>query len=116
MNLFNVICILQIPWCPDPRHDLHDLDDLEDNLKLAKNLGFEGTLLLHPKEIDLAHKYFSPTEEELSMARELIKLNEKADSSGKKVAYLGGKLIGPPMLLSARQILDKHELIKKLGK
>jgi citrate lyase subunit beta/citryl-CoA lyase len=96
--------------------DVHDLEDLEDNLRLAKNLGFDGTLLLHPKEIELAHQYFSPSEEEVLSARNLFKMSEKADESGKKVAYLDGKLVGPPMLLSAKQILDKHELIKKLGK
>ncbi|MCK4654267.1 MAG: CoA ester lyase, partial [Candidatus Cloacimonetes bacterium] len=36
--------------------NVHDLEDLEDNLKLARILGFEGMLLLHPKEIELAHK------------------------------------------------------------
>lgn len=30
--------------------NVHDLDDLEANLKIAKNLGFEGMLVLNPKE------------------------------------------------------------------
>ena len=33
---------------------VHDLEDLEKS-KNFKNLGFEGMLLLHPKEIDLVH-------------------------------------------------------------
>ncbi len=96
--------------------NVHDLDDLEDNLKLVKNLGFEGMLLLHPKEIELAHRYFTPTAEEITNAEELIRLNDIADKSDRKVAIIEGKIVGPPMLLKARQILDRQELIKKQGK
>ena len=35
---------------------VHDLDDLEKNLKISKDLGFEGMLVLNPKELPLVHK------------------------------------------------------------
>ena len=31
---------------------VHDLAGLEQNLRLARELGFDGMLVLHPKEID----------------------------------------------------------------
>ncbi|GAI87477.1 unnamed protein product [marine sediment metagenome] len=34
--------------------NVHDLKDLEENVKLARILGFEGMLILHPKEIEIA--------------------------------------------------------------
>ena len=92
---------------------VHDLQDLEKNLQTAKNLGFEGMLVLSPKEIPLVHKYFSPAEEEVSDAREMIRLSEEAQSQGKGVAFMNGRFIGPPMVLQARKILEKHELIQK---
>ena len=42
---------------------IHDLEDLEKNLILSKKLGYEGMLVLHPKEIPLVHKYYSPSVE-----------------------------------------------------
>ena len=93
--------------------DVHNLEDLEENLKLAKNLGFEGMLILHPKELELAHKYFSPSAEEVSEAKEMLRLSEEAEKMDKGVAVLNGKFIGPPMVIAAKKVLAKHELIRK---
>ena len=35
---------------------VHDLEDLENNLILSKQLGFEGMLVLNPKELPLVHQ------------------------------------------------------------
>ncbi|MEG2164088.1 MAG: CoA ester lyase [Bacteroidales bacterium] len=94
---------------------VHDLDDLERNLKIAKNLGFEGMLVLNPKELPLVHKYFSPKEEEIEWATEMINLSETASKLGQGVAVKGDKFIGPPMVKMAKNILCKSELIKKKG-
>lgn len=91
---------------------VHDLDDLEKNLILSKNLGFEGMLVLNPKELPLVNKYYSPTEEEVAWAREMISLSEEAVSEGKGVAMKDNKFIGPPMVKMARNILRKNALIK----
>lgn len=92
--------------------NVHDLEDLEKNVKLAKVLGFEGMLILHPKEIKIAHRYFSPSEKEVKDAKEVLRLSEEAEKIGKGVAILNGKFIGPPMVIAAKKILQKHQLIK----
>ena len=77
----------------------------------SKKLGFEGMLVLHPKEIALAHQYFSPTQEEIDSAAEMLKLSEQAEKDGKGVAIMNGKFIGPPMVATAKNILNKANLI-----
>ena len=91
---------------------VHDLEDLEKNLVLAKNLGFEGMLVLNPKELPLVNQYFSPSTEEVTWAKEMIQLTEEAKSEGKGVAVKDGKFIGPPMLKMAEKILEKDRKIK----
>ena len=93
--------------------DVHNLDDLENNLKISRALGFAGMLCLHPKEIRLAHKYFSPSEQEYSLAKELLELNEKAKKQNKKVAVIKGKFVGPPMIKTALKTIERYEAIKK---
>jgi len=90
---------------------VHDLEDLEKNLKVAKNLGFEGMLILNPKELPLCHQYFSPSEEEVAWASEMVQLAEEAVAEGKGVAVKEGKFIGPPMVKMAKNIMAKHEQI-----
>ena len=85
---------------------VHDLDDLERNLKISKDLGFEGMLVLNPKELPLVHKYFSPSDEEILWAKEMLSLSEEAQNMGKGVAVKDNKFIGPPMVKMAKNILD----------
>ena len=91
---------------------VHDLEDLERNLKIAKNLGFEGMLVLNPKELPLVHQYFSPTTAEIEWAKEMIMLSEEAKANGQGVAVKDNKFIGPPMVKMAQNILKKEELIQ----
>lgn len=90
---------------------VHDLEDLERNLQLSKKLGFEGMLVLNPKELPLVHQYFSPTEEEVEWATEMVQLYEEAQREGKGVALKNGKFVGPPMYGMAMNILNKKKLI-----
>ena len=96
--------------------NVHDLINLEDNLKLARTLGFEGMLLLHPKEIELAHKYFTPTQKEVKKAREMLRLTEEAKKKNTRVAIINGTFIGPPMVRIAKNIIECDKLIKEWEK
>ena len=93
--------------------NVHDLEDLEKNLSVAKNLGFEGMLVLHPKEIKLVHKNFSPSQKEVEDAKEMLRLADKAKKEGKGVAVINGRFIGPPMSIAAKKIIEKDRLIRK---
>lgn len=92
---------------------VHDLEDLEKNLQVAKKLGFEGMLILNPKELPLCHKYFSPSEEEIKWATEMLTLAEEAAREGKGVAVKDNKFIGPPMVKMAKDIINKHQLCNR---
>jgi citrate lyase subunit beta/citryl-CoA lyase len=90
---------------------VHDLEDLELNLKIAKKLGFEGVLVLHPKELELVHKYFSPTQEEVEAAKEMVNAFKESEKNGVGVAIVNGKFVGPPLVKNAFKVLDKYNRI-----
>lgn len=91
---------------------VHDLEDLERNLILSKNLGFEGMLVLNPKELPLVNQYFSPSEDEDAWAEEMVQLTAEAKAEGKGVAVKDNKFIGPPMLKMAMSIIKKKQQIE----
>jgi citrate lyase subunit beta / citryl-CoA lyase len=93
--------------------NVHDLEDLEVNLQIAKKLGYEGMLVLNPKELELAHRYFSPSEAEVHDAEEMLVLFEESEKLGKGVAVKNNKFIGPPMVSMAKKVLEKHKMIIK---
>lgn len=92
---------------------VHDLDDLERNLELSRNLGFEGMLALHPKELDIIHRYYTPSLEDYKQAQEIVDLYEASQKEGVGVAILNGKFIGPPLAAKAQAILDKFKKVLK---
>lgn len=93
---------------------VHDLVDLEKEVILGKNLGFEGMSVLNPKELPIIHKYYSPSDEEVAWAAEMVELAEEAVREGKGVAVKDNKFIGPPMVKMAMNILAKHySIIRK---
>jgi len=93
---------------------VHDLVDLEKNLVVASNLGFEGMLSLNPKELPLIHEFFSPTKKEIEWANEIIRLSIKAEKEGIGVSVTGDKFVGPPMVKMAKEILNKNSLITQI--
>lgn len=90
---------------------VHDLKDLEKNIKIAKSLGFEGMLVLNPKELALVHKYYSPTFEEISEAEKMVEVFEISISNGIGVTMVNGKFVGPPLVRKAEKILEKNRAI-----
>lgn len=89
-----------------------DLEDLEKNLILSKKLGYEGMLCLNPLELPLVHRYFSPSEQDIKEAKEILKLDKEARENNQGVAIMNGKFIGPPFVLKANKILEKYKKIQ----
>jgi citrate lyase subunit beta/citryl-CoA lyase len=95
--------------------DVHNLEDFERNAKLANRLGFEGNLLLHPKEIDVANRCYAPTEQEVSDAQEMLSLATAAQDEGKGVAVMNGRFVGPPLIRAAKSVLRRQQRILNRG-
>jgi len=91
---------------------VHDIEDLKENLELARKLGFEGMLVLHPKEIEHVHRYFSPTPKEIDNAQEMLQLNDEAQKNNVGVAIIGDKFVGPPLVSAAEQLLKRSKKVE----
>jgi citrate lyase subunit beta/citryl-CoA lyase len=91
--------------------NVHDLEGLEKNLILSKNLGFEGMLILSPKQLPLAHKYYSPSDEEVEQAKEMLRMAEESEKEAKGVAVVNNKFVGPPLVERAKNLLKKHQMV-----
>ena len=69
-------------------------------------------MVLSPRELPLVNKYYSPTQEEVEWAEEMISLATAAQQEGRGVALKDNKFIGPPMVKMANKILNKQRLIE----
>ena len=93
-----------------PFLDLDSLEKMQEEAINAKNLGFTGKGAIHPKQIKILNDVFTPTLEEVSKAKKIIKLFE--DSTSGLIVY-EGKLIEKPVLREMYRIINIFKKIKK---
>ncbi len=96
-----------------PFVQVHDEDGFNEHLRQGRELGFEGILVMTPRQISPARKMFTPSDEEIEEARRIITLTSKADSESRGIAMSGSTFISPPTLKRAQKILDRTRLIEK---
>jgi len=89
--------------------NVNDDEGFLREVNIAKQLGFNGKSLIHPKQIDLLHKAYAPTEEEVSHARRVLAAAEEARKKGLGVVALDGKMIDPPVIHEAEMALQMAE-------
>ncbi|MGM2755214.1 hypothetical protein ACS2QP_28170, partial [Bacillus cereus group sp. Bce019] len=54
-----------------PYLSLNDFEGFEKEENISFEMGFAGCLLIHPKQIELAHKCFTPKEEEIKRSKDI---------------------------------------------
>lgn len=90
--------------------DLKDPEGLKKQTVFAKQLGFKAKLVIHPKQLDVVHQVFSPSKEELDMAREIVEAFEKAEKSGVASIKIAGQFVDYPVYKKAKKILQYGNL------
>jgi citrate lyase subunit beta/citryl-CoA lyase len=77
----------------------------------AKASGMVGKWAIHPSQIEIANDVFSPSPEEVDRARKLDALYTEAQAQGLGAVAYEGKLIDVAVVRSARNIIQKADLI-----
>lgn len=88
---------------------INDAERLHFEVQRAKNFGFGGKMLIHPKHVALTVKNFAPSDEEIIWARRVVEATHKAE--GKAVA-VDGKMVDRPILLQAERLLAAAQIAK----
>lgn len=70
-----------------------------------KQLGFDGKSLINPRQIELLHNVFAPTQKEVDFANAVIEVAEEAEKQGLGVVSLNGKMVDSPIIERARWTL-----------
>ena len=85
--------------------DFRDLAGLETSAARARQDGFTGKLAIHPDQVPIIQRGFTPTAEELAHARRVIAAFEAAPQSG--TVALDGRMLDRPHLLQAQRIVAR---------
>lgn len=86
--------------------DIADEEGFLREVRLIKQMGFDGKSVINPIQIPLVHAAFTPTEEEQRKARRVIEAAREAEARGSGVVSLDGKMIDKPIVERAQRVLD----------
>lgn len=86
--------------------DVNDEEGLRIETEYAKQIGFTGKAVINPRQIDIIHEVYMPTEEEIRKAYRIIKEFKKNKKAGIGVFAIDGKMIDAPVMTRATQVLE----------
>lgn len=75
----------------------------------ARAAGYSGKMTIHPRHNAIIHAAFTPTDEEVDHANEVIKAFAAAEAAGTAAITVGGRMIDYAMVVNARRVLAEAE-------
>jgi citrate lyase subunit beta/citryl-CoA lyase len=88
---------------------IQDSDAFRFDCEHGHALGFDGKTLIHPSQIEITNEVYGLSQAQVEHAHRVIASWEDAESLGKGVAVLDGKLVETMHVDAARRILSMNE-------
>lgn len=83
-------------------NEINDHERLKAECRIGRQLGFTGKQAIHPLQLEVIQRAFTPTDEELAQARRIV------DAAGWQAAgafTLDGRMIDAPIVRQAERVL-----------
>jgi citrate lyase subunit beta / citryl-CoA lyase len=94
-------------------NDLGNAEGFLAECRQARDLGFDGKTLIHPRQIDPCNEAFSPTPEEVEVARKMIAAFDLPENRDKGVIQIDGRMVERLHAEMARQTVAIADAIDK---
>ncbi len=78
--------------------------------RVGRSLGYPGKLCIHPAQVALAHRVFSPTPDEIDRARRLVAAYDDAIARGDAAIAFEGQMIDEALVRHARTVMSESGL------
>ncbi|MEW9096434.1 MAG: aldolase/citrate lyase family protein [Clostridiaceae bacterium] len=85
--------------------DVNNDEGFLTEAKLIRQLGFDGKSLIHPRQIELIHSVYTPSEKEIQKAYKIVVATEEAVRENKGVFTVDGKMVDKPIIDRANHVL-----------
>jgi citrate lyase subunit beta/citryl-CoA lyase len=94
-------------------NDLGNAEGFADECRQARDFGFDGKTLIHPKQIEACNAAFSPAPEEVDAARKIIAAFDLPENQGKGVIQIEGRMVERLHADMARRTVEIADAIAK---
>ena len=111
-RVINACKAYKIDAIDTPFTDTNDEEGLYKDTTFAKSLGMNAKSAIHPNQIEVINKVFTPTEKEIEYASRVLLARDEAFKKGLGVFSLDGKMVDKPVIERAEKVIEKA---KKFG-
>jgi citrate lyase subunit beta / citryl-CoA lyase len=94
-------------------NDIGDAAGFAAECRQARDLGFDGKTLIHPRQIEPCNEAFSPTAEEVDAARKIIAAFDLPENENKGVLQIEGRMVERLHAEMARRVVAIDAAIKR---
>jgi citrate lyase subunit beta / citryl-CoA lyase len=94
-------------------NDLGNAEGFVEECKQARDLGFDGKTLIHPRQVEPCNEVFSPSTDEVAIARKMIAAFELPENANKGVVQVDGKMVERLHAEMAKQTVAIADAIEK---
>jgi citrate lyase subunit beta/citryl-CoA lyase len=92
-----------------PYLDIHDNEGLEADTRASRGLGYEGRVVVYPKQVDVVQRVYAElSDEEAAHSENIVEAFEAAESQGLASIQVDGRFVDYPICDRARQKLRLH--------
>ncbi len=86
--------------------EITNLDMIYNDTQRGKNLGMAGKMVIHPNQIEIVNKIYSPGEEEIEAARRVVSAYKEASMRGIGVIQVDGKMVDHSIVQKAKRTIE----------
>ncbi len=84
--------------------DIDDTDGLTEATAVARDLGYDGKMAIHPAQVPVINDAFAPSDEQIEWARRVLEAREKHEEG---VFRVDDEMIDAPLIARAENILER---------
>ena len=92
--------------------DLTDPEGLTASARTALASGFQGKMCIHPDQIPVVNRVFTPSDAEVAFAERVCAAFARAEAEGSAAIQLDGKFIDYPIVYRAQRTLQRMAAIR----
>ena len=85
--------------------DVENTEGFQTEVRLIKQLGFDGKSVINPRQIPLVNEIYQPTAKEIQNAKEVIWGIREAEAKGLGVISVNGKMVDKPIVERAERVI-----------
>ncbi|VGV64292.1 citrate (pro-3S)-lyase subunit beta [Streptococcus pyogenes] len=85
--------------------DVNNTEGFQNEVRMIKQLGFDGKSVINPRQIPLVNEIYTPTKNEIDHAKQVIWAIREAESKGSGVISLNGKMVDKPIVERAERVI-----------